>query len=123
EILHHDIDAGGERLCQFEIGRLLQVEHEAFLATVVQREQRAFAVLERTDMAVVVACRWFELDDLGTEIGEQRRAVRSRKDTRQVENPDAGKRATHAFSSGARATSFSRMAPSVTRRAAAFFSA
>src|SRR5690606_27209828 len=112
----------GERLRQFEVGRLLQVEHDAFLAAIVQREQRAFAVLERADMAIVVARRGLELDDIGAKVGEQRRAIRPGENARQVEDLDARKRSVHAFRSGASATSRLRIAARVTRSAAAFSS-
>jgi hypothetical protein len=37
-------------------------------------------------MSVVVAVRRFDLDDIGSQIGEQRRAIRPGENAREIQN-------------------------------------
>ena len=118
EVLHHHVagarDSAGERL---PVGRL-EVDDDRFLAPVRQREQGGFAVPEGADVAVIVALRRFQLDDLGAQVGQDRGGEGPRQHPRQVKDAQTVQR-LHRASSGARASSRERISPSGLRMARA----
>ena len=71
----------------------LQVQRDAAFPPVHCEEVGAFAVREgRTPGARVVAGGWFDLEDLGAEVGEQHGGVRAGEDAREVGHAHPGER-------------------------------
>ena len=93
EVLHQHIRARRKRAGDFQIIRRLQVQHDRSLASVDVLKERAFAVAERPNMAVLVAARRLDLDHVGAEIGHQGRRVGAGEDTCEIEHHDALERA------------------------------
>ena len=71
---------------------VLEIEHQAFLAAVEQREHRALAVEARLVVAHVLAARPLDLDHLGAGLRQQQGRQRPRQQRGEVEDENAGKR-------------------------------
>jgi hypothetical protein len=65
--------------------------HVAF-AGVLLNEVARQTVATRRGEPREVACWWFDLDDVGSEVAQHARAVRAGQYACQVEHPDAGER-------------------------------
>ena len=95
EVLDEDIarpDQPGERL---PAPLRLEIEDDALLSPVHGEEVSALAAGERRAPAAgVVPGRGFDLDDLGPEVGEHHRRVRTGEHPRQIEDPHPGERRT-----------------------------
>ena len=89
EVLHHHIGLCGQLVHQGHGLGVLHVEHQALLVAVHHREQGALAVFHGADVAVVVTLRWLDLDDFGTQIGQQRSGQRAGQHTGEIQNLDA----------------------------------
>ena len=68
---------------------LAQIEHEVALVAIEAEERRVLAVALGPEVAAVVADERLDLDDVGAEVAEQRRAVRTGQHGRHVEDADA----------------------------------
>ena len=92
ELLDQHIGAGQQRHKLVAIGLVLEIEHEALLAAVEQREHRALAVEARLVMAHVLAARPLDLDHLGAGLRQQQRGERPRQQRGEIEHENAGQR-------------------------------
>jgi len=90
EVLDQHVRAFEQPAEDGELVRALEVERDPELVAIQEPVVRARAVDKRAERAGVVSARRFDLDHLGAEIGEQHPAERSRKDTSELEDPDAG---------------------------------
>ena len=79
EAFDHDVGVGRERERALAAFRGLQVEHDAALVDVERFEQRGVR-------AHRIAPRALDLDDVGAELAEQLRCVRTGSPHRQIEN-------------------------------------
>jgi hypothetical protein len=70
----------------FESGVVLQVERDATFAAVHHREDPALAVEAWCRVTRVVSLGRFYLDNVGAQVREQLRCVRSRKEPRHIED-------------------------------------
>ena len=87
---HEHVGAVGERLQRAPAVVGGQVEHHTALVAIAVEEHRAHAAVDvRAQMTGDVTGRRLDLDDVGAEVGEQERRVRTRDDTREVDHPDA----------------------------------
>src|SRR5262249_6479803 len=86
EVLDDDVALGDQFVRNLEPFRRLEVERNAALVAVHQEKQATLTADERTNMPVVVALRRLDLDHVGTDIRQQRRAERPGHDARKVEN-------------------------------------
>ena len=77
------------------IALILQVEHEALLAPVEQREHRRLAVEARRHRAHVLAARPLDLDHLGAGFRQHQGRERPRQQRGEIEDEDAGERLDH----------------------------
>ena len=92
ELLDQHVGAFDQRLKLGAIRFALEVEHQAFLAAVEQREHRALAVETRLVMAQVLAARPLDLDHLGAGLGQQQGGERPRQERGEVEDEKPGQR-------------------------------
>jgi len=76
--------------------RVLEIDHNALLAPVEQREHRRLAIEQRRHRAHVLAARPFDLDHLGAGLGEHQRRERPRQQRGEIEDQDAGQGLVHA---------------------------
>ncbi len=95
EVFEHDIGARHQRGEDLLAARGPQVEAEALLAAVVDREIDALAAHQRLRLARLLAAQLLDLDDLGAEVGEDHAAARAGLVPRQLEDPNAVQRSAH----------------------------
>jgi hypothetical protein len=74
------------------VARHLEVQRHRALAAIDVLEQRALALDERPDMAVIVTVRALDFHHIGPEIGHQCGAVGSGQHTREVQNLESAQR-------------------------------
>src|SRR5207245_7969673 len=87
EVLEHDVGLLHERGEDLLAARIAQVEADALLAAVVNREVYALAPYHRRMGARLLAARRLDLDDLGAEIGEGHAAAGARLGAGQPQDP------------------------------------
>ena len=97
EVLDHDVGQGGKLIDDRLGGLALQVDRKALLAAVERAEIAAVAVAQRWPAADHVALEPLDLDDLGTEVGHQARAVRAGQHRGEIEHADALQRTRPRF--------------------------
>src|SRR4029077_3850848 len=97
EVLDHDVHERHEPLEQRLPGRLAKIARHGLLVPSLDGPEERIAVDERPDRAHEVAPTGkLDLDDLGAEIGEQRRGERRADAGAEIEHADAGERAHRA---------------------------
>ena len=69
---------------------VLQVQSDRLFAAVHLGAERGFILYERADVTVIIALRWFQLDNLSPEIGQKHCAKRPRHDAGQIHNAQSG---------------------------------
>ena len=95
EILQDDVGGLDQRGEDLLAALVAQIEAEAFLAAVVDREIDALAAHQRRRLAGFLAAQLFDLDDLGAEVGEDHAAARAGLIPRQFEHPHAFEGSAH----------------------------
>ena len=95
EVLQDDV--GGLDQCREDPLAALgaQIEAEALLAAVVDREIDALAAHQGRGFARLLAAQFLDLDDLGAEVGEDHAAARAGLKPRQFEHPDTVESPAH----------------------------
>jgi hypothetical protein len=94
EVLYHHVAFRRQRGDDLAGARGLEVERDALLVAVEQSEIDARLADEWAEAARIVArARRLDLDHLGAEVGEQRRAIRPRHDAREIEHANAREQA------------------------------
>ena len=78
QILNEHVGPGGDAFQQCRIVRILEIQHQGFLAAIEPYEVRAPAIDGTVVVAREVSPFPFDFDDPGTGIGETRRAERCR---------------------------------------------
>ena len=95
EVLKSDVGSPQQRLRHREIVRILEVEHDRSLIAVDRQVVGGDAVLLRRRPGARVVTRWaLHLDDRGTHVGQQHRAVRPRQHAGEVGHEDAIERSS-----------------------------
>ena len=88
EVLDHHVRDGGEPLDELHALGRVQVGGDGLLAAPDDRPAQRAALVERAHLTQrVAAAGQLDLDDLGTEVGQQRRRVTGGEHRAQTENP------------------------------------
>jgi hypothetical protein len=95
EVLHEHVRAGDDLVQEPGIGRRLDVQYHAFLASVQPDEVRRFAVHDTIVVTREVPLRPLDLDDAGTGLGEPQRAQGRRHGLFECNHQHAIERARH----------------------------
>ena len=90
EVLDHHIRIGHQLIKTLTIRRVLEIDFNAALAPVNQPEIHALAIQKRPQVPGIIALlRHFELDDVGPQIREHRRAMRPCQHATDVQHAHA----------------------------------
>ncbi len=95
EILQHDVGGLDQLREHLLAAGVAQVEAEALLAAVVDREIDALPAHQRRRLAGFLAAQFLDLDDFGAEVGEDHAAARPGLVARQLQDPDPVESSAH----------------------------
>src|ERR1700677_3387422 len=80
EVLDHDVSLVKQTIQYFPVARNFEVERDALFPAIETHEIRRFVVDERTERTRVIASAdAFDLDDPGSEVRKNHRAIRAGK--------------------------------------------
>ena len=97
EVLDHHIDLPGQLMHHGDRIRMFEVQHQALLVAIHDREQGALPILHGADGAVVVALGRLHLHDFRAQIGQQGRGHGARQNPGEVQDADAVQRTGGSF--------------------------
>ena len=89
ELLDQDVGARQQGIEPGAVGRVLQIERQALLAAIEQRETDAVLAPMRGIVAHVLAAGTFDLEHLGAGLGQQQGRHRPRQQRGEIQNQNA----------------------------------